>query len=273
MNREMELYQEIASRTYRRHQRSEGEELPPFHSPAMSRYPNILAELDGSNWWLSRMAWYVEASKPIMAEVMVNNGRLNIKELSRLTRFFGCKRSYLLSPALSLVDPSTNKGRVRIHRLKELVKKAAGLDCFLYNLHYKSVLPTLESGQPVTYATYRWACNSLQSVLDRQEMDEATKQRIRTSGLPARPEKKPDASVPLASKLKEAREKAQNRKLAARLIEITMFAADVTDGKKVYTTEDLSALKSMARLNLFDALVLAIDYGCAIGYKTAKGNI
>ena len=198
---------------------------------------------------------------------MVNNGELKAQELCRLARSFGCKLEYLSSPELSLVDPSTNKGRARLRRLKELVEQTEGLDCFFYRIHSKDVLPVLESGQPVTYAAYRWACRNLQDVLEQRARDSARQQRIRTAELPEVKAAGPGIRVQIA------RAKEEHRKRTARLAEIRKFAAGVEAGEEYAKPVDLLALETLSARDLFSAFVLAIDYGRAIGYKAAKGEI
>lgn len=267
------IYQVIADRQCRRHQAERGEDWPTFLFPPVSHYPNILAELDGSGRWLDYIARCAEVSQPVMAAVMVNNEGLSFQELSRLARDFKCKPSYLASPELSLVDPSTNKGRARLRRLKELVEQTAGLDCFLYRLHSKDVLPALERGQPVTYAAYRWACQKLQDVLDQQARDTARQQRIRTCGLSADWDAKEDTPATLGVKIQLARTQAELRKRTTRLAEIRKFAASVKVGEEYAKAVDLFALETLSAQNLFSAFILAINYGRAIGYKAAKGEL
>lgn len=261
------IYQEIAARQCRRHQAERGEDWPTFPLPAVSWYPNILAELDGSGRWLDYIARCAEVSQPIMAAVMVNNGELKTQELSRLAQSFGCKPEYLASPELSLVDPSTNKGRARLRRLKELVAQTEGLDCFLYRIHSKDVLPALERGQPVTYAAYRWACRNLQDVLEQRARDVARQQRTRTTELPEAKTAGLDVQVQLA------RAKAELRKRTTRLAEIRKFAASVKVGEEYAKAVDLFALETLSAQDLFSVFILAINYGRAIGYKAAKGEL
>ena len=267
------IYQVIADCQCRRHQAERGEDWPTFPLPPVSHYPNILAELDGSGRWLDHIARCAEVSQPVMAAVMVNNEGLSFQELSRLARDFKCKPGYLASPELSLVDPSTNKGRARLRRLKELVEQTAGLDCFLYRLHSKDVLPALERGQPVTYAAYRWACQKLQDVLDQQARDTARQQRIRTCGLSADWDAKEDTPATLGVKIQLARTQAEIRKRAARLVEMRKFSADVNAGEEFATHIDLFALETLSERDLFEAFILAINYGRAIGYKAAMGEL
>ena len=51
-------YQLMAVYQRSRHKGEKGEDWPdkPESAPALSRYPNILAELDASGWWLDRIA-------------------------------------------------------------------------------------------------------------------------------------------------------------------------------------------------------------------------
>lgn len=260
-------FQMIADRQCHRHQAERGEDWPTFSTPAASRYPNILAELDGSGRWLDHIARCAEVSQPIMAAVMVNNGEMTAQELRRLAQSFGCKPEYLASPEFSLVDPSTNKGKARLRRLKELVEQTEGLDCFLYRIHSKGVLPALERGQPVTYAAYRWACRSLQDVLDRRTRDVTKQQRTRTAELPEAKAASPGIQAQLA------RANVELRKRTTRLTEMRKFAAGVKAGETYAKTADLFALETLSARDLFSAFVLAIDYGRAIGYKAAKGEI
>ena len=261
------IYQVIADCQCRRHQTERGEDWPTCPPPAASRYPNILAELDGSGRWLDHIARCAEVSQPIMAAVMVDNGELDAQELHRLARDFGCKPEYLASPELSLVDPSTNKGKARLRRLKELVEQTAGLDCFLYRIHSKGVLPALESGQPVTYAAYRWACRNLQDVLERKARDAARQRCTRTAELPEAKAADPGIQVQLT------RANVELRKRTTRLAEIRKFAAGVKAGEEYAKPIDLLALETLSARDLFSAFILAIDYGRAIGYKAAMGEL
>ena len=267
------IYQMIADRQCLRHQAEHGEDWPTHTSPVVSRYPNILAELDGSGQWLDHIAKCAEVSQPIMASAMVRNGNLSFQELIRLARNFKCTLEYLSSPALSIVDPSTNKGRIRLRQLEDLVKQTEGLDCFLYNYRSKAVLPTLKSGHPVTYAAYRWACNSLQDVLNQNALNEAKQQRIRSSALAEEPKSKPAPQGDSVVRIQLARAHAELRKRTARLDEMRRFAASINAGEDFITSVDLNALQYLSGRDLFGAFVLAIDYGRAIGYRAAIGEL
>ena len=112
-------YQVMAVYQRNRHTAEKCEYWPdkPESMPAISRYPNILAELDVSGMWIDRIARYAQVSMEIMAAAMEDNGELSFMELRGLTRYFGCKMEYLSSPILSMIDPTTNKGKVRLKHL------------------------------------------------------------------------------------------------------------------------------------------------------------
>lgn len=179
-------YQVMAIYQRNRHGGQSGEYWPdkPESAPAVSHYPNILAELDASGWWVDRLAHFAQASMEIMAAAMEDNGELSWQELEGLKCCFKCKLDYLISPVLSMVDPSTKKGKVRLWHLRELVRQTEGMDRFFYLTYSSEVLPALESGRSVTYAAYRWACINLQNVLDRKEREAARQQQTRTEELP-----------------------------------------------------------------------------------------
>ena len=179
-------YQAMAIYQRSRHNTQKGEYWPdkPESAPAVSRYPNILAELNASGMWIDRIAGYAQVSMEIMAAAMEDNGELSFMEVRGLTRCFGCKMEYLSSPVLSMVDSTTNKGKTRLKHLKDLEQQTRGMERFFYRIHSEDVLPKLESGKAVTYAAYRWACNNLQDALDSNAHEESGRQRTRTGDLP-----------------------------------------------------------------------------------------
>ncbi|MBM6897941.1 hypothetical protein H9X86_11380 [Pseudoflavonifractor capillosus] len=269
-----DLYQTIATRLSHRHRKHHYDAWPIMSSPAMSYYPNILAELDASGWWLDHIARCAEVSQSIMVAAMVDNGDLSVPEIHRLAQNFGCRLEYIAAPVLSLVDPSTNKGRCRRRQLKELVHRTDGMDRFLYDLNSKDVLPTLESGQPVTYAAYRWACKRLLDLLDQKTRDIAKQQRTRTAPLPTKSEQNVQPTS-LTTRIQIARKRKDAQALADRLSWIREYVSNTKIlGEEEYaTTEDLFALAKLSTQDLFGAFILAIEYGRAIGYQTAQSEL
>lgn len=265
-------YQFMAIYQRCRHRRERGENWPdkPVSASVVSRYPNILAELDASGWWLDRIAGFAQVSMEVMAAVMEDNAELTWNEMKGLTRCFGCKMEYLAAPVLSMIDPTTNKGRMRLRHLKDLVQQTEGMDRFLYQLHSGDVLPKLESGRPVTYAAYRWACYNLQEVLDVKAQKEARQRNTRMGEIPAA-QSQGKAQMNLRTRLRQARERCKAREIEERLARIRKYVDDTKaeiDGGS--TIKDLNALADFSRRDFFSALLLAIMYGQAQGYRAVQ---
>lgn len=276
------LYEEMPDRPYQvmavyqrhRNRGQRGEYWPdkPESVPATSRYPNILAEFDASAHWIDRVACAALVSMEIMAAAMEDNGELKRDEIERLSRYFACKLNYLLSPVLSMVDPSTHKGRGRLRYLRNLVQQTEGMDRFFYRVDSSYILPMLESGKPVTYATYRWACKRLQDVLDTQERKKALQRQIRTAEHPAM-EDSNDIRAKRVARLQEVREQAQVRAVRARLDAMRQYASNPESGDRVagfLTGQALFDLLEYAERDMAGALILAARYGCAAGYQAAQ---
>lgn len=119
-----------------------------------TRYPNLVAELGYSAPWLDIMAEFANVSPEIMAAVLEDNEELTFSELQRLARRLGVSCGYLIAP-LQVVDPKTNKGRLRLWRLSSLTGARSR--------RIETIINTLKTGKPVTYAAYRWAMNELQA--------------------------------------------------------------------------------------------------------------
>lgn len=236
-------------------------------APAISHYPNILAELDASGCWLDRIARYARVSMEIMASVMEDNGELSWQELEGLKRCFDCKLDYLISPVLSIVDPSTSKGKVRLWHLRELVRQTESMERFSYDTNSKKVLPALESGKVVTYAAYRWACKNLQDVLDSEERKAARQRQIRTGELPTTsPQTEPRPNLEV--QLRQVRERARIRAVKARLDAMRKYADSAEHKGSMcdsMTAQNLCDLLEFSKRDLAGALILAARYGRAVG--------
>lgn len=258
-------YQQLAINQRWRHRGKKGEYWPdkPESAPAVSRYPNILAELDASTKWLDRMAKYAMVSMEIMASAMEDNGELSQEEMEGVSRCFGCSMSYLRSPILSMVDPASNKGRVRIQHLKDLLRRTEGMDRFFYRTYSKDVLPTLESGKPVTYAAYRWACKNLQDVLDWNKQGEAMQRQTRTGKLPL----VQNHQESLKNQLAAARERARVRAWKTRIDAMMEYA----EGEHGFMSiQNMLDLAEFAGQDVAGAILLAAHYGYAAGREAVQ---
>lgn len=222
--------------------------------------------------WIERIARYAQVSMEIMAAAMEDNGELSFTELRGLAHCFGCQTVYLASPVLSMVDPTTNKGKIRLKHLKDLEQRTRGMERFLYHLHSGDVLSKLESGKSVTYAAYRWACKNLQDVLDDKAQEEARQQRTRTGNLPVAEAQK-EVRADLSTRLQMHQKQAEARELESRLAEIRKYVDDTKPKISGGNSKDLLALVEFSRQDLCGALLLAIVYGQARGYRSAAGEV
>lgn len=131
---------------------------------AMTLYPNIVAELCASDWWLGTMAAGARVSPEIMAAVIEDKEALEAGEMLGLARCWCLGRKvnfrYWTSPKLAVVDPLTNKGKRRRRELLDLMAQAdaAGVDV---PARFKSdeVAKKLKKGEPITYASWYWGCS------------------------------------------------------------------------------------------------------------------
>lgn len=139
----------------------------PLEAPAETRYPNIVAEMDFGIPWLHTAAEFADVSLEIMAAVLEDNETLSGRELHRIADCCGCSAGYLVSPELSIVNPATNKGKVRRRQLADLIDQAGPLKYRQWRVD--DILACLNAGQAITYASYRWAVDALQSSIYRKE--------------------------------------------------------------------------------------------------------
>lgn len=265
-------YQVMAVYQRERHSGQEGEAWPnkPASTPAISRYPNILAELDASGYWLDRIARYAKVSMEIMAAAMEENGELSWDELKGLKRCFGCKLDYLISPALSMVDPATSRGKARSIHLKDLAQQTEGMDRYFYDKDSKDALPALERGNAVTYAAYRCACKRLQDVLDGKEREAMRQQQTRTGELlPVQIPK--EVRADLSTRHRLSRERARISAFKSRLSAMKKYADSAEHNMGDFITiQNLHDLLEFSKRDLAGAIILAARYGSAIGLAKSR---
>ena len=176
-------YQRIVDYLRRRHNLSCGDAWPglPVGSPAVSRYPNIAAELAASGKWLRTMAEFTNVSKEIMAAVLEDNEELSLMELWRLSQRMNVPYGYLTAP-LQIVDPKTNKGKFRRWQLSDLMEQAKEFKQEIRGWwEIEKIRDALQDGSIVTYAAYHWAVMKLQEEIFRQEWAQHTPRSYRRS--------------------------------------------------------------------------------------------
>ena len=171
----------------RRRYAEEGREWPGSQETvgAVTKYPNLLAELDASGKTLDELAGYARTSPEVMAEALESGGELNVHEIRRLAHNVGrLPPGYLADRFLHLVEPETNKGKKLLRRLIDTMNAAEGLP--VKNAQQiRSTREALEQGKPVTYAAYRWAFRWLRDALERGKKVKARNRQIRTKRIQA----------------------------------------------------------------------------------------
>lgn len=147
---------------------------------AVTKYPNLLAELDASGKTFDDLAGYARVSPEVMADALEDGGELDAHEIRRLAHNVGrLPPGYLADRVLHLVEPETNKGKKLLRRLVDTMNAAEGLP--VKNAQQiRSTREALEQGKPVTYAAYRWAFRWLRDALEHGKKVKARNHQIRT---------------------------------------------------------------------------------------------
>lgn len=142
----------------------------PLRAPAVSLYPNILAELQARFLFpnVELLAEFADVSPEIMAAALEDNEELSVPEMRGLARYLCVNTDYLSAPVLSMIDPATNKGKARLRQLSDLMKRADGLKVDIA-WKVERTRDAMERGKPVTYASWRWAVGELQDAIDKHQ--------------------------------------------------------------------------------------------------------
>lgn len=182
---ETRIYQAMVDRQRRRHIQIGGQGWPgkSVGEPAETHYPNILAELEASGYWLPTMAEFADVSLEIMVAVVEDNEELSVLEMTRFARVWENRGpGYLSSHTLQVVDPATQKGKVRMRHLADLLNqaKAEGLNMKdFWHTDPEYALENLEKGIVITFAAYWWACQSVKDAMARRAREERKANRRR----------------------------------------------------------------------------------------------
>lgn len=136
----------------------------PLNAPAVTIFPNILAEIDASGMSLWCPAEHANVSQEVMAAVLEDGEELTIGEMLGLCRLYMRDLEYMADATLWLIDPATDEGKEKRRKMEDNLKQADGLD-FPLRFIVENVLFAMDNGKPVTDAAYRRAENELQDVL------------------------------------------------------------------------------------------------------------
>ena len=153
----------------------------PLDADAVTRYPNVVAEIGASGMWLWCPAEHANVSPEVLAAALEDNEELSFLEVRGLARLYGCKIAYLTAPELAVVDPTANKGKRRRRVLADLAKQVGPLEHEQFRV--ENLLGAMGRGDIVTYAVYRQTINLLLDAADRQRREQrkprSTRRRAR----------------------------------------------------------------------------------------------
>ncbi len=76
-----------------------------------------------------------------------------------------------------MIDPATNKGKVRLRQLSDLLAQVDSLETYpLWRV--ERTRDAMERGEPVTYAAWARSCEAIEEELDRRKCKEPRSTRI-----------------------------------------------------------------------------------------------
>ena len=155
----------------------------PLDADAVTRYPNVVAEIGASGMWLWCPAEHANVSPEVLAAALEDNEELSFLEVRGLARLYGCTIAYLTAPELAVVDPTVNKGKRRRRVLEDMAKQVGPLKHEQFRV--ENLLGAMGRGDIVTYAVYRQTINLLLDAADnvadrqRQHKPRSTSRRAR----------------------------------------------------------------------------------------------
>lgn len=170
-------YQRMIFAIRKRHNSQKGWPGKPLNAPAVTMYPNILAEIEAHGGWLWYPARCAGVSQEILAAVLEDGEDLTLKELFDLCHSYECDASYMAAPTLQMVDPAANKGKYRLRQLSDLLSQVDKLKYYpLWRI--EQTRDTLERGEPVTFADWRRGCDEIREELERRKRKGTRTSRI-----------------------------------------------------------------------------------------------
>ena len=166
----------------------------PEGSPAVTLYPNLLAEVLLSRYLPESVADAANVSYPVFAAVIEDGEPLTLDELRGVQKLIascecdaGCydalSLDYLLSPALSLVYPDSNKGkflRWKFEQAKgEAFSRASDFVSDMDKGRATAIGDLYRDGHSFQYAAFRQLMNGLTNAVWRAEEAERYRKRER----------------------------------------------------------------------------------------------
>lgn len=148
----------------------------PVKTRPRTLYPNILAELDASGWFLCTVRDHIRVSQEILWAVLEDGEQLTGWEMSQLAELFGCRVEYLRAPKLQIVYMERNKGKLRrgiLGAMLQMIPPVPGEDYYIERARERAaeVFQNMESGNPVTYAAWRQAVGRCEYVMEARHRE------------------------------------------------------------------------------------------------------
>ena len=176
---ENRLYQQMARSVRYSYNRGGPDNWPgkSLNASAVTLYPNILAELDALVWPnIELVAEFADVSPEIIAAAVEDKEELTPHEMLGAARALQGSPGYLASHTLAMIDPATNKGKRRLWELEQLLDRIGE---FVSRWRCERIRDMLRRGEPVTYASWRWAYNEIDEELVRRRNTERPRRTTR----------------------------------------------------------------------------------------------
>ena len=154
----------------------------PEGSPAVTRYPNLVAEIAAGRSPLERYADAANVSYPVFAAVIEDGERLTPEEMRGFMGRFALPESggghrltldYLLSPALSVIDPQSRKGKILRWQFEQ-ADAAATRDAYRFYGEKircaRRIYRRLCGDSQFCYAEFRQAMNAMEQAIHHAEI-------------------------------------------------------------------------------------------------------
>ena len=168
----LSIWQRFTKRQLEHGERKAG----PVKTWPQTLYPNILAELDASCWFLGTVRDHIRVSQEILWAVLEDGEQLTGWEMSKLAELFNCGAKYLRAPKLQIVYMESNKGKLRraiLGAMLQMIPPVPGEDYFVEGERQRAVevFKTMASGNPVTYAAWRQAVGRCEYVMEARRRE------------------------------------------------------------------------------------------------------
>lgn len=153
----------------------------PCGTPAHSKYPNIVAEINAEGHSIRDYAAWANVSPEIMAAIIEDGEDLCLDELNGIVSHFHNYRNlnfgYIVFEGLQVIAPETKRGKACAEKLREAMRTLERKDIqwgdndYYLNKWCKRtvtwILGNFERGELVSYAGYRRALDDANSILSR----------------------------------------------------------------------------------------------------------